>query len=203
MSCGDVATASLIRSTATSHPPRAGSWRCEIQHTGLGELPHPPLIHLAQRREPLTVLDARVAERKGRAMTTIDDILESFEFLDSWEERYRFIIDLGKQLPPMDDAFKTPATKVEGCMSQVWMVGRVTGAPPVVDLVADSDAIVVRGLIAVLMILYSGKAAAEILATDIEDLFERLGFASHISVNRRNGFFAMVERIKSIARQAA
>lgn len=135
-------------------------------------------------------------------MTTIDDILESLEFLDSWEERYRFIIDLGKQLTPMDDALKTPATKVEGCMSQVWMVGRVSGEPPIVDLVADSDAIVVRGLIAVLMTVYSGKTPAEILATDIDDLFDRLGFASHISVNRRNGFYSMVERIKGIARRA-
>lgn len=148
------------------------------------------------------VLDAHAREGEVPPMT-IDDILESLEFLDSWEERYRFIIDLGRQLTPLDDVFKTAATKVEGCMSQVWMVGRVVGAPPVVELVADSDAIVVRGLIAVLMTLYSGKTPAEILATDIDAIFDRLGFASHISVNRRNGFFAMVERIKGIARQAS
>ena len=132
---------------------------------------------------------------------TIEDVLESLEFLDSWEERYRFIIELGKKLPPMDDALKTEATKVEGCMSQVWLVGRVSGSPPTVELVADSDAIVVRGLIALLEVVYSGKGPSEILATDIDDLFDRLGFASHISVNRRNGFYAMVERIKGIARQ--
>lgn len=134
---------------------------------------------------------------------TIEDLLDSLEFLDSWEERYRFIIELGKALPPMDDALKTDATRVEGCMSQVWMLGRPVGAPATIELLADSDAFIVKGLIAVLMTVYAGRTPAEILATDIDDLFERLGFGGQISVNRRNGFYAMVERIKAIARAAA
>ena len=134
---------------------------------------------------------------------TIEDLLDSLEFLDSWEERYRFIIDLGRALPPMDDALKTDATRVEGCMSQVWMLGRAVGEPATIELVADSDAFIVKGLIAVLMTVYAGRTPDEILATDIDDLFDRLGFGGQISVNRRNGFYAMVERVKGIARAAA
>ncbi|PIE18911.1 MAG: hypothetical protein CSA66_03550 [Proteobacteria bacterium] len=129
---------------------------------------------------------------------TIDDIYESLEFLDGWEERYRFIIDLGRQLPPMKEALKTPATKVKGCMSQVWLVGRRTDDGRI-TLTADSDALIVKGLIAVILAVYSGRSPAEILAVDIDAVFERLGFAQHISVNRRNGFYSMVERVKGIA----
>lgn len=135
---------------------------------------------------------------------TVDDILENLSFLDTWEDRYRLIIDLGRDLPPMDEALKTDGSKVQGCMSQVWLVGGSDGAsPPRLHFVADSDALVVKGLIAVLLTIYQDRTPAEILATDIADLFGRLGFQQHISVNRRNGFYAMVERIKGVARELA
>jgi len=139
------------------------------------------------------------------APTTIDDIFETLEFLDGWEERYRFIIDLGRTLPPMHDALKTEGSRVEGCMSQVWLVGTTEEAVGErrLGFVADSDALIVRGLIAVLLAIYSGRTADQILAVDIDGVFERLGFGSHISVNRRNGFYAMVERVKAIAREHA
>ena len=124
---------------------------------------------------------------------------ENFELLDGWEERYRYLVDLGKALAPMAPEDKTEGTKVEGCMSQVWMVGRPAHDPSgqlVLTLSADSDAIIVRGLIAVLMSVYDHKSPAEILATDIGSLFDDLGFGQHITLNRRNGFYAMVQRIR-------
>ena len=135
---------------------------------------------------------------------TVDDILESLAFLDTWEDRYRFIIDLGRELPPMDEALKTDGSKVRGCMSQVWLVGTADGAaPPRLHFLADSDALIVKGLIGVLLAIYQDRTPAEVLGTDIADVFERLGLEQHLSVNRRNGFYAMVERIKGIAREAA
>ncbi len=134
-------------------------------------------------------------------MTTIDDIFDSFEFLDGWEERYGFIIDLGRKLPEMDPALKNEGSKVVGCMSQVWLVGqRSDDTPARLSFLADSDSTIVKGLIAVLKAIFDHKTAAEVLATDVEELFGRLGLAQHISVNRRNGFFAMVERIRQTAR---
>lgn len=137
---------------------------------------------------------------------TLDDIRDAFESLEGWEDRYRYLIDLGRALPPMAAADKTDATKVEGCMSQVWMVGRPArdeAGNTVLDLVADSDASIVRGLIAVLMAVYNDKPPAQILATDIGELFDDLGFGQHISMNRRNGFYAMVQRIRREAERLA
>lgn len=127
---------------------------------------------------------------------SIKEIVDNFALFDDWEDRYRYLIDLGSKLPPMQDALKTEASKVRGCMSQVWMVlgwtaeGRLT-------LLADSDAQIVRGLIAVLAAIYEGRTAAEIAQTDIEEIFSGLGLNQHLSPNRRNGFYAMVERVKS------
>lgn len=125
----------------------------------------------------------------------IDEIVDNFSLFENWEDRYAYLIDLGGRLPVMDDSLKTDATKVRGCMSQVWMVlardeaGRLS-------LVADSDAQIVRGLIAVLKAAYDGKTPQGAAAVDIDDVFTKLGLHQHLSVNRRNGFFAMVERIK-------
>jgi cysteine desulfuration protein SufE len=129
---------------------------------------------------------------------SFSELVDNFALFDDWEERYRYLIDLGGQLPAMEDNLKTPASKVQGCMSQVWLVtgwdegGRLT-------MRADSDAQIVRGLIAVLTALFAGRTREEILATDIEASFGELGLDQHLSPNRRNGFYAMVERIRHFA----
>lgn len=130
--------------------------------------------------------------------TAIDELVDNFALFDDWEERYRYLIDLGAQLPAMDDALKTPASKVQGCMSQVWMVAGWDGEGRL-TLLADSDAQIVRGLIAVLVAAYSGKTRAEVASTDIDAIFAQLGMDQHLSPNRRNGFFSMVERIRHFA----
>lgn len=130
-------------------------------------------------------------------------LYDTFDLLDDWEERYRYIIDLGRKLPPLDEAAHSDANKVRGCMSQVWLTARLeAGTPPRLHFRGDSDAHIVKGLIAVLMALVDGHTPREILDTDISGVFERLGLESNISVNRRNGFYAMVERIRSLAAQA-
>jgi len=130
----------------------------------------------------------------------LSELREHFESLDGWEERYRYLIDLGRTLAPMDDALKNSSTKVDGCMSQVWLTSRQEGE--VMRFLADSDAAIVRGLIAVLMVVYDGRSPDAILALDIVPVFEALGLAQHVSMNRRNGFFAMVGRIHKEARAA-
>lgn len=129
---------------------------------------------------------------------SLDDILETFDFLDDWEERFEYLISLGKALPGLPDGDKVAANKVEGCTSQVWLVSRMEQDHLVFD--ADSDAHIVRGLIAVLLAAYSGKTPEAVLATDIDASFEQMGLNRHLSPNRRNGFTAMVGRINAIAK---
>lgn len=125
----------------------------------------------------------------------IEELVDNFGFLEDWEDRYAYLIDLGGQLPPMEEGLKTEQSKVRGCLSQVWMIlgwdnaGRLT-------FTADSDAQIVRGLIAVLRTIYVGQTAAQIAEIDVEKIFTRLGLDQHLSPNRRNGFFSMVERVK-------
>lgn len=134
---------------------------------------------------------------------TIEQLIEDFELLDDWEERYQEIIDLGKQLPELPDAYKTEAYKVRGCASQVWLVPSVTDdKPPVIAFRADSDAHIVRGLVAILLMIYSGKTAQAILDVDIQTIFNRLELASHLSPSRSNGFQSMVKKIRDIAENA-
>ncbi len=129
------------------------------------------------------------------------DLAENFALFDDWEDRYRYLIDLGRKLPAFPDGFKTEAYKVRGCMSQVWMVpGRSATDGTRFAFAADSDAHIVKGLIAVLGILFSDKTPAEIAATDIEAAFNQLGLDQHLSPTRRNGFVAMVDRIKAEAK---
>lgn len=133
-----------------------------------------------------------------------EEIVEVFEFLDTWEERYRYLIDLGRKLPEMPAASKTEMNRVQGCVSMVWMTSEFRpGPPPSLDLTADSDSAIVKGLISLLLEIYSGSAPSEIVATDIEGLFEKIGFEQHLSTNRRNGFYSMVERIKREAHAAS
>lgn len=144
--------------------------------------------------------------------TRIEELIDNFSFLDDWEDRFRYLIDLGRKLEPMDEALKTEETKVRGCTSQVWIVDEVrpgadsaesgSGAPTL-HFIADSDAHIVKGLIAVLMDIYDGRTPEEILAVDIKDAIGRLGFAEQLSPNRANGLFSMVERIRALAAQEA
>ncbi|MEM9210971.1 MAG: SufE family protein [Pseudomonadota bacterium] len=136
--------------------------------------------------------------------TTFDDLVETFEFLDQWEDRYRHVIDLGKAMTPIDDDLKGPETKVDGCASQVWIIPSVEGAGPktVISFDGDSDAIIVRGLIAVLRILFSGKTAEEILSTDVDAAMAKLGLDQHLSAQRSNGLKAMVARVRALAEAA-
>lgn len=130
----------------------------------------------------------------------VDDLVETFELLGDWEERYRYLIELGRKLPPMPEAEKSEDSKVRGCMSQVWLTHAVEPGPPLrLKFQGDSDAHIVKGLIALLFKLCSDKTPREILDADIASIFARLGLESHITVNRRNGFYAMVERIKGMA----
>jgi cysteine desulfuration protein SufE len=135
----------------------------------------------------------------------IDEITENFELLDEWDDRYRYLIELGRTLPELPEAARSETNKVRGCASQVWVQTNVKpndGAGPVLEFVGDSDAHIVRGLIAVLLALYSGKPAKEILSTDAVALFEKLGLREHLTPQRSNGFRAMVDRIQSDARAA-
>ena len=135
----------------------------------------------------------------------IDEITENFELLDEWDDRYRYLIELGRTLTELPEAARSEANKVRGCASQVWVQTNVKpngGAGPVLEFVGDSDAHIVRGLIAVLLALYSGKPAKEILSTDAVALFEKLGLREHLTPQRSNGFRAMVDRIQSDARAA-
>jgi cysteine desulfuration protein SufE len=138
-------------------------------------------------------------------MTTIDEIIDNFAVLDDWDDRYRYVIELGRTLAPLPDAVRTPANKVQGCASQVWLGTTIApngSAGPTLSFVGDSDAHIVRGLIAILFALYSGKPAREILSADAIALFEKLGLREHLTPQRSNGFRSMVERIKSDARAA-
>jgi cysteine desulfuration protein SufE len=136
---------------------------------------------------------------------TIDDIIENFALLDEWDDRYRYVIELGRTLSPLPEELRTETNKVQGCASQVWLGTSVqpNGASgPTLSFVGDSDAHIVRGLIAILFALYSGKPAPEILKTDAVELFNRLGLREHLTPQRSNGFRSMVERIRSDARAA-
>ena len=134
----------------------------------------------------------------------LDELVDTFEMLGDWEERYRYLIELGRKLPPIPDSEKTEASKVRGCMSQVWLTHKVRPGPPLkLEFQGDSDAHIVKGLIAVLFKLCSGRTPQEILDTDIGSAFGRLGLENHITMNRRNGFYSMVERIKNMATAAA
>ncbi len=126
-----------------------------------------------------------------------EDLADTFEFLGDWEERYRHVIELGKAMPPLDDTFKVPALKVQGCASQVWL--RPVIAAGHFDFQGDSDAMIVRGLIAVLHSLYAGLTLVDVLHVDAAAELARLGLNDHLSAQRSNGLRAMVERIRAVA----
>jgi cysteine desulfuration protein SufE len=132
------------------------------------------------------------------ATPAFEDIAETFAFLDDWEDRYRHVIELGRAMPPLDDSFKVPALKVQGCASQVWLRPVTEGGR--FDFQGDSDAMIVRGLIAILHALYAGLPMAEVARVDAPAELARLGLNDHLSSQRSNGLRAMVERIRDVAR---
>ena len=131
-------------------------------------------------------------------------LVDTFEFLDNWEDRYQLLIDLGKDLPAFPEDERIEDNRVEGCTSNVWLVSRISEEEqPRLHFQADSDAFIVKGLVAILMKAYSGKTPQEILDLDIEQLFERLGLGQQLTPNRRDGFVAMVKQIRSRAQATA
>ncbi|MDT1061219.1 SufE family protein [Paracoccus sp. CPCC 101403] len=134
------------------------------------------------------------------ATPAFEEIAETFDFLEDWEERYRHVIELGKAMPAMDPALQVPATKVDGCASQVWIMPLIEGGR--FDFQGDSDALIVRGLVAILHALYSGVPLAEVGAVDAPAELGRLGLQEHLSAQRSNGLRAMVERIRLLAATA-
>ena len=135
---------------------------------------------------------------------TIDDITENFAVLDEWDDRYRYVVELGRMLAPFPEAARTEANKVQGCASQVWLATDIANSAggPILRFQGDSDAHIVRGLIAILFAIYSGKPAQDILSLDALDLFDRLGLRTHLTPQRSNGLKSMVGRIREEARNA-
>ncbi len=136
---------------------------------------------------------------------TFQNLVDDFELLDDWEERYRYVIELGRELPVMDAALKTPATKVSGCASQVWIYSRTKPAPDGkrLDLVGDSDALIVKGLIAIAFLMFQPLTVSQIASFDAGAAFAKLGLNDHLTPQRSNGFASMIARIRSDALQAA
>ena len=130
-----------------------------------------------------------------------EDLVDTFEFLDDWEDRYRHVIDMGKAMPPLEEALRVPATKVDGCASQVWLVPQIKDGT--FTFRGESDAMIVRGLIAVLLTLYNEQPVKDVLAIDAPAELGRLGLNDHLSAQRSNGLRAMVERIRETAAAAA
>lgn len=135
------------------------------------------------------------------AQAAFEELVEDFEFLEDWEDRYRTVIDLGKDMEPLPEALRVPATKVDGCASQVWLHPQIEGGT--FHFKGDSDAMIVRGLIAVLIRLYDGLPLSEVGAVDARAEFGRLGLTDHLSAQRSNGLRAMIERIRQTAAEAA
>jgi cysteine desulfuration protein SufE len=143
-------------------------------------------------------------QRRDAMLPTIDEIVANFELLDDWEERYRYVIELGRMMEPLPAEAHTDANKVKGCASQVWLETRLdrSNGKPALHLLGDSDAHIVRGLVALMIALYNGKTPEEALSTDALALFKELGLAEHLTPQRSNGVRSMVERIRRDAQMA-
>jgi cysteine desulfuration protein SufE len=128
----------------------------------------------------------------------IEELIENFEFLDGWEDKYRYIIDLGEKLPPLAAEYHTDEWKVRGCQSQVWLVPQRSDQG-ILSFSGDSDAMIVKGLIAIVLMIYNNKSPAEIKVIAVDDIFAKLGLAEHLSPSRRNGLESMIGKIKQYA----
>jgi len=133
-------------------------------------------------------------------MENINHLIENFSKLDDWEEKYQYLIELGEKLPPLSEKYKTEEFKVSGCQSQVWLVPIYQDG--ILSFLADSDAIMVKGIIAVLLAIYANKSAKEIKEIEVEDFFAKLGLGEHLSPSRRNGMMSMVDKIRVYADNA-
>ena len=128
---------------------------------------------------------------------TIEELIDNFSFLDGWEEKYQYVIDLGHKLEPLDEKFKTDDWKVKGCQSQVWLVPQIQNG--IFHFKGDSDAILVKGIISIVLLIYNDKTAAEIKNIDVTKIFVKLGLEENLTPSRRNGMLSMVEKIKQYA----
>lgn len=131
---------------------------------------------------------------------TVEELEENFSFLDGWEEKYQYVIDLGHKLEPLDEKFKTDDWKVKGCQSQVWLVPQIQNG--VFHFKGDSDAILVKGIISIVLLIYNDKTADEIKNIDVTKIFVKLGLEENLTPSRRNGMLSMVEKIKQYAAAA-
>ena len=160
------------------------------------------------RSEPLPyrsffVTAEAVAPISGAMNENIQSIIDDFAFLDEWEDRYRYVIELGERLAPFPDSARDAGHKVPGCVSQVWLLSeRGEGPDPVIKFLGDSDAHIVRGLVAIMLALFSGQRASNILETDAEGLMRTLGLEEHLTPQRANGLRSMIKRIKRDAEEA-
>lgn len=131
---------------------------------------------------------------------TLEELYSNFEFLTEWEDRYAYLIDVGRQLPDLPEDAKTEENRVKGCQATVWLKEKITGSnPPVLEFEADSNSAIVKGLIAIMLMIYSGKSAPEILQTDALPIFAKLELDQHLSPTRKIGLRAMMQEIKSLA----
>ncbi|MDR3467650.1 MAG: SufE family protein [Xanthobacteraceae bacterium] len=147
-------------------------------------------------------MDLAVTNAAAGDLPGLDDIIDNFAVLDDWEDRYRYVIELGRGLPPMAEAERCDANKVQGCASQVWLSAHRGAGGAVLTFSGDSDAHIVRGLVAILLATVSGKAPAAVLASDPIALFEQLGLREHLTPQRSNGFRSMVDRVRRDAERA-
>ena len=131
---------------------------------------------------------------------TDDELNDNFSFIDTWEDRYKYLIELGNQLPHLPDEKKTDEWRVPGCQSQVWIVPHFENTS--IWFEGDSDAIIVRGIIAIVLVIFKDKPAQEILDVDVEEIFDKMGLREHITPNRRSGMLSMVDKIKYYAAQS-
>ena len=130
-------------------------------------------------------------------LNSIEDLVENFSLFDDWEDRYRYLIDIGRGLPHIDESLKTDDKLVRGCTSRIWLIPHIKDG--ILTFEADSDAHIVRGLLAILFVAYQGQKLSEIASIDIDKVFKEIGLDQHLSINRRNGFFSMVERFKMLS----
>ena len=130
----------------------------------------------------------------------IDELIENFSFFENWEEKYQYVIDLGRRLEPLDEAFKTEQWLVKGCQSQVWLVPQFK--PDCIHFCGDSDALLVKGIIAIVFTIYNDKPADEIKKVDVQKIFAKLGLEENLTPSRRNGMMSMIEKIKQYAQNA-
>ena len=153
---------------------------------------------------PVLATFRRRAYDEGMSNPAVDELLSTFDLFDDWEDRYRYIIELGDEVEHLPAEHKIEANRVQGCQSNVWLIAEVepTTPAPMIDIAADSDSQIVRGLIGILLKVYSHRTPDEILNFDIEGLFQKIGLSQHLSRSRSNGFFSMVNRIRSIATAA-